>query len=130
TLFVKRSLDAGKSWSDTTRVSPPGAGLVYDPRILASYDSLIYLVWEQQVRGVEMDSIRLASSRDFGQTWFYHAPLPVGGNISSLEAAVDGLGTPHLLAVLSMPGRRNQSLLHATWRNGEWVTNTDLLGNS
>ena len=131
TLFVKRSSDGGQSWSDTLRVSPPGDGLVYDPRLVMAGDTLVYLVWRQLGHDGSRNVARIATSRDSGLTWLPLTALDLGGDARSLDAAADGQGRLHVVAGVVLPeSAPYHVMVHASWQGDSLTSIASIIPSS
>jgi hypothetical protein len=65
-LFLRRSFDAGDSWSDTIRVDR-GTSTFTDKPMLTSQDSCLYCTYSDFSGGTNY--VRMCRSTDFGVTW-------------------------------------------------------------
>ncbi len=65
-LFLRRSFDAGDSWSDTIRVDR-GTSTFTDKPMLTSKDSFLYCTYTDFSGGTNY--IRMCRSTDYGATW-------------------------------------------------------------
>ena len=126
TLFVQRVDLGGNALGERLRVSPPSAGVVYDPRMITTTDSTLYLVWSgwpsppSGVRSAQHRAhVYLASSSDLGRVWrVSEGPLVDLLGPSMLTAMVDSGGAVHVSTRfhrdgVSWPG-------HLTWKSEAW----------
>ena len=126
TLFAQRFDLSGNAVGERVRVSLPEAGVVYDVRIVATRDSVLYIVWpgwpSPSAAGTPEQSLQrmfIARSDDQGRSWTVNeGPLVDLRQPSALTAMVDARGAVHVSTRIqqgsvSWPG-------HLTWRSGSW----------
>lgn len=119
-IYLRRSLDRGKTWADPVLISTPEEGehQTYFPQIIASPDGQIYVAWTEdefranaaaQPEGLVKPDRFIAVNRslDYGQTWL---PQPIRLNQADQDPLVSA--TPQL-------SRDRHGHVYATWIEGD-----------
>lgn len=119
-IYLRRSLDRGKTWADPVLVSTPEADrrLAHTPQVVTAQNGQVYVAWTQDEflanREVKPGAVRkpdrfiyINRSLDYGQTWLTQ---PVRLNLADQDPLVSA--TPQLSS-----GRREH--VYATWIEGD-----------
>ncbi|MGB4782186.1 sialidase family protein [Candidatus Methylomirabilis sp.] len=120
-IYLRQSLDRGKTWADPVLVSTPEEGehRAYFPQIVASPNGQVYVVWQQdefradaaaQPGGLAKPDKFIAVNRslDYGQTWL---PQPI-----RLNQQVD---QDPLVSATPQLSRDQRGHIYATWIEGD-----------
>lgn len=119
-IYLRQSLDRGKTWTDPVLVSTPEEGehWTYFPQIVAFPDGQVYVAWQQDEHRADAPAqpgasekpdrvIAVNRSLDYGQTWLSH---PIRLNKADQDPLVSA--TPQL-------SRDRGGHVYATWIEGD-----------
>jgi hypothetical protein len=119
-IYLRQSLDRGKTWADPVLVSTPEEGehRAYAPQIVASSNGQVYVAWQQDEHRANAPAqpgglmrpdrfIAVNRSLDYGQTWL---PQPIRLNQVDQDPLVSA--TPQL-------SRDRGGHVYATWIEGD-----------
>jgi hypothetical protein len=97
-LFVLRSNDNAKSWSQPILVSRSGLSAATEVHVLTDSSNAWHLVWHQsRSNGQLPDVLRHEISRDDGRTWSAPQDLPLPSEVTLIRAAIDRCGALQLV---------------------------------
>ena len=87
TLFVTRSTDDGRTWTEPYRATQPEQGPAYEPRLARQGDTL-HLLWTQSAAADANQTVALwhAVSIDGGTRWRSPSRYPLSGMTHQLQA--------------------------------------------
>lgn len=116
-VFLYSREPEGGQWRLSLQVQRSGALAASEPRLLATLDGRLLLMWRQEV--VEgRHNLRLVVSEDSGKTWSEPHDLAVGRPIHRVQAAVSSCGLDVVYEDWSA-GPTAIRLGHARW-DGTW----------
>lgn len=116
-LWIVRSTDDGRTWSDVHPVFFARDGAAMESQIVTRGDS-VWLLWLQRrqmnVASSAPDSLGLSISPDAGQTWHRQRSVAVGVNPSGLHVVSGHDGIPH--ATFRVRSGDSLAAMHAWWQ--------------
>lgn len=94
TLFVTRSNDGGRSWTEPHPVTRPEQGPAYEPRLARGRGDTLHLVWTQSDAADQNATVALwhAASADGGTSWGTPVSYPISGMTHQLQAVAAPCG--------------------------------------
>lgn len=132
-LWVRRSDDAGLTWSAPVLVHRSGRMAGFEPQIVATGRDTVHLLWQKQlVQQSGGDEIRHAISTDGGLTWGSPAELRPPGPypLHNLRAVATSKGELYIAfahqpaAIVNgqarKPGPVNDQIFYAHWSRSGW----------
>lgn len=126
-VFVKRSTDRGRTFLPPVRLSAPGSGPAYDPRIHPLPRGNFAVVW---LTGGDSfrSTLFAARSDDRGRTWQTSVPFPVATGIGSMRSAVTNTGK--VAVVVQIGDNRRLVPTYIEWQKGTWSSPLPLITDS
>lgn len=118
-VFVTRSGDGGKTWSNPVMIQRSGRTPAASPQLRLGADGTLHLVWTQQV-GVNRLLLRHVQSSDSGLTWSKADELPLKGGFQNPATAFDSCNRLHVVYDNNTDRTSEPSLDHVVW-DGHWA---------
>jgi hypothetical protein len=117
-VWLKRSLDGGRTWEQESPVSVPGDPPAHQVKVHVSPDGHVHLLWQRRETATSW-RIRHVESADAGRTWSAPEDLQVSPVVfANLRSVMDACGALHVLHEYLGPPIPHMRLEYATWRNG------------
>jgi hypothetical protein len=117
-VFVTRSNDTGRTWSDVKLLSRSGSLQAFNPSIVWT-PSALHVVWAQDRTGNQTpDAVREIHSLDRGAHWSVPNDLKAPPGFSRLSVAADRCGGIHVVFEDwggAIPGHLDYAHLGPTW---------------
>lgn len=99
-VFLTRSRDGGRTWSEAAQVSGPTEEPAIEPHVFIDRTAAARLVWVQQPQGSFVGGkLWYVALSDSGRQSTHTLALPVDMMTSHSEAAMDACGTVHLFTI-------------------------------
>ena len=97
-LYIVRSTDAGRTWSDRMPLSRTEQGLAYRPRVVVDNRSTVHVIWiaGRNPHTLEAGALLHATSTD-GSHWTDQRASPLSGLVSESQIAVDECDMIHVM---------------------------------
>ena len=116
-VFVQRSRDGGKTWTDKRLLSRSGVTPAYDVEALVDPLGHLHVVWRQTMPNGGA-ALRHVQSTDSGRTWSVADDLEVG-QFDHPRTIIDRCGTLHVVFATHTADGSVGRLHHARWA-GRW----------
>jgi hypothetical protein len=119
-LFLTRSTDQGRNWSDHRVIGGPGHWPAYEPRVLIDRGNVVHVTWQRHRAGSSRTgAFWHAATRDGGISWSGYDSLAADGVFSGTQAAMDHAGQIHL--VLTAFQNARPELYYAAFGREGWT---------
>jgi hypothetical protein len=117
-VWIKRSLDGGKTWEKDSLISLSGDEPAHQVQLHITPDSHLHLLWQQHRTKASM-VIRHVESADGGRTWSAPDDLqPSAAQFANLNSVVDPCGRLHVLHEYLGFNADHMKIEYATWQHG------------
>jgi hypothetical protein len=99
TIFVARSADGGRTWTDPVPITRPEQGPAYEPRLARGRGDTLHLAWTQSDPADPNESVALwhTVSTDDGASWGSPLSSSISGMTHQLQAAAAPCGGLHVI---------------------------------